>query len=77
MLDALLTDEQAELRLKMGRRKPTTAAELAKKTGRDESKIQSMLDELSDIGLVEYNRHTQQKESRGPWWGAQELKKDC
>ena len=31
MLDALLTDEQAELMLKMGRRKPTTAAELPKK----------------------------------------------
>ena len=57
MLDALLTDEQAELMLKMGRRKPTTAAELAKKTGGEEAKIQSLLDELADIGLVEYNRH--------------------
>ena len=57
MLDALLTDEQAELMLKMGRRKPTTAAELAKKTGGEEAKIQALLDELADIGLVEYNRH--------------------
>ena len=57
MLDALLTDEQAELMLKMGRRKPTTAAELAKKTSGEEAKIQTMLDELADIGLVEYNRH--------------------
>ena len=51
------TDEQAELMLKMGRRKPTTAAELAKKTGGEEAKIQALLDELADIGLVEYNRH--------------------
>ena len=57
MLDALLTDEMAELMLKMGRRKPTTAAELAKKSGWDEARIQELLDELSDIGLVEYNRH--------------------
>ena len=57
MLDALLTDEQAELMLKMGRRKPTTAAELAKKTGGEEAKIQALLDELADIGLVEYNRN--------------------
>ena len=57
MLDALLTDEMAELMLKMGRRKPATAAELAKKTGWDEARVQSLLDELCDIGLVEYNRH--------------------
>ena len=57
MLDALLTDEMAELMLKMGRRRPATAAELAKKTGWDEPRVQSLLDDLCDIGLAEYNRH--------------------
>ena len=57
MLDALLTDEMAELMLKMGRRKPATAAELSKRIGWEESRIQGLLDELSGIGLVEYNRH--------------------
>ena len=58
MLDALLTDEMAGLMLTMGRRKPTTAAELAQKTGREETRIQKLLDELSEIGLVEYNRRS-------------------
>ena len=58
MLDALLTDEMAGLMLTMGRRKPTTAAELAQKTGREEARIQELLDELSEIGLVEYNRRS-------------------
>ena len=49
MLDTLLTDEMAELMLKMGRRRPTTAAELAKKTGWDEARIQKLLDELAEI----------------------------
>ena len=57
MLDVLLTDEMAELMLKMGRRRPTTASELSKKTGWEETRIQTLLDELSEIGLVEYNRH--------------------
>ncbi len=57
MLDTLLTDEMAELMLKMGRRKPTTAAALAEKTGWDEERVQTLLDELSEIGIVEYNRH--------------------
>ena len=57
MLDALLTDEMAELMLKMCRRRPATAAELSKKTGWEEARIQQLLDELAEIGLVEYNRH--------------------
>jgi len=61
MLDALLTDEMAELMLKMGRRKPTTAAALSKKTGWEEARIQALLDELSEIGLVEYNRHNRDR----------------
>ena len=49
MLDALLTDEQAELMLKMGRRKPTTAAELAKKTGNAENFIKEIRKTLEEL----------------------------
>ncbi len=57
MLDKLLTDEMAELMLVMGRRKPTTAAELSRKLAWDEERVQKLLDELSEIGIVEYNWH--------------------
>ena len=45
MLDTLLTDEMAELMLKMGRRRPTTAAELSEKNGWGEARVQQLLDE--------------------------------
>lgn len=57
MLDELLTDEMADLMLKMEVRKPITAAELAKKIKWDEARVQKLLDEISKIGLVEYNWH--------------------
>ncbi len=57
LLDLLLTDDMAYMMLKMGRRKPKTAAEIAKKTKWSEAKVQSLLDELCDIGAVEYNHH--------------------
>lgn len=57
MLDKLLSDDMARLALKMGVRKPTTAKELAGKIKWDEAKVQSLLDEMADIGIVEYNRH--------------------
>ena len=56
-LDALLTDEMAELILAMGRRKPTTPEELSEKIGWETAKVQSLLDEMTDIGIVEYNHH--------------------
>ncbi len=56
-LDALLTDEMAELVLAMGRRKPTTPEELAAKIGWESGKVQTLLDEMADIGIVEYNHH--------------------
>ena len=55
MLDAILTDEMAELMLKMKVRKPYTPAELAKKLKWDEAKVQSLLEELAQTGIVEYN----------------------
>ena len=55
MLDELLTDDMARIALKMGVRKPTTPALLAKKLGWDEDKVQRLLDEMADIGIVEFN----------------------
>lgn len=57
MLDELLTDEMAELMLKMEVRKPITASELAKKIKWDEARVQTLLDDIAKIGLVEYNWH--------------------
>lgn len=57
MLDALLTDEMAELVLKMEVRKPVTVAELAKKIKWDEVRVQRILDEVAQMGLIEYNWH--------------------
>ncbi len=57
MLDEILTDEMAQLMLKMKVRKPYTPAELAKKIGWEESRVEKLLEELAQIGIVEYNWH--------------------
>ena len=55
MLDELLTDDMARIALKMGVRKPTTPDVLAKKLGWEEDKVQKLLDEMADIGIIEFN----------------------
>ncbi len=62
MLDLLLTDEMAEMVLKMGRRKPITFEHLVKKMGWEETRTRRVLDSLTDIGVVEFNRHNEKKE---------------
>lgn len=63
-LDALLTDEMAEVVLAMGRRKPRTLDEVVKLTGKEKSHVEELLKELSILGIVEYNwenpRHEKQ-----------------
>ena len=54
-LDALLTDEQAEVALSMGRRKPRTLDEVVKLCGKDKTTTEKILEELSVMGIVEYN----------------------
>ena len=54
-LDALLTDEQAEVALSMGRRKPRTLDEVVKLCGKDRETTEKLLEELSVMGIVEYN----------------------
>ncbi len=54
-LDMLLTDEQAEVALSMGRRQPKTAPEVAKLCGKSLEETTKLLEEMSVIGVVEYN----------------------
>ncbi len=54
-LAMLLTDEQAELALKMGVRTPRTMADLVKLTGKTEAELEPMLADMSFSGILEYN----------------------
>ena len=54
-LAGVVTDEMAEVALKMKVRKPMTFPQLLKVTGKDEAKLQELLDEMSMIGILEYN----------------------
>ena len=63
-LDALLTDEQAEVALSMGRRKPRTLDEVVKLCGKDRDTTEKLLEELSVMGIVEYNWENPQHEKQ-------------
>lgn len=54
-LAGVVTDEMAEVALKMKVRKPMTFPQLLKATGKNEERLQELLDEMSKIGLLEYN----------------------
>ena len=53
--DAVVTDEMADILLKMKVREHYTMAQLVKITGRDEAYLEKVLGEMSYIGLLEYN----------------------
>ena len=63
-LSLLLTDEMAEIALKMGVRKPKTLADMVKLTGMEAEKLEPLLEEMSYRGILEYNwenpTHTKQ-----------------
>ncbi len=63
-LDMLLTDEQAEVALSMGRRKPKTLDEIVKRCGKDKDTVEKILTELSIMGIVEYNWENPQHEKQ-------------
>ncbi|MBO5098521.1 MAG: FAD-dependent oxidoreductase [Agathobacter sp.] len=63
-LDALLTDEQAEVALSMGRRKPRTLDEVVKLCGKDRATTEKILEELFVMGIVEYNWENPQHEKQ-------------
>ncbi len=53
--DAAATDEMADVLLKMKMRKPYTLDAMVKATGMDAEPLEKLLDEMSYIGLLEYN----------------------
>lgn len=50
-----VTDEMADVALKMKVRKPKTFAQIQKLTGMETEKLQKLLDEMAWVGLIEYN----------------------
>ena len=54
-LDALVTDEMADVALKMGVRKPKTIEQLMKLTKMECQPLQKLLDDMSWLGIIEYN----------------------
>ncbi len=63
-LSMLLTDEQAEVALKMGLRTPRTLPEIQKLTGMDAVKLEKLLEEMSFSGILEYNWENPQHEKQ-------------
>ena len=54
-LAGVVTDEEAEIALKLGVRKPKTLPEIAKLTGISEKELEPKLQEMSVKGILEYN----------------------
>ena len=52
---SLVTDEMADVALKMKVRKPKTLAQIAKITGKDPAHLEKLLTKMAYIGIVEYN----------------------
>ena len=63
-LAGVLTDEEAELAVKLGVRKPKTLAEIVKLSGLEEKKCEALLEEMSRKGLLEYNWENPKHEKR-------------
>ena len=63
-LAAVLTDEEAELALKLGVRKPKTLPEIVKLSGIKKKKCEALLEEMSRKGLLEYNWENPKREKQ-------------
>lgn len=63
-LACIVTDEMAEVALKMKVRKPMTFSQLLKATGKEEKELEKLLEEMSIVGLLEYNWENPQKEKQ-------------
>lgn len=63
-LACIVTDEMAEVALKMKVRKPMTFPQLLKATGKEEKELEKLLEEMSVVGLLEYNWENPQKEKQ-------------
>lgn len=63
-LQGIVTDEMAELALKMKVRVPITAPQLAKKAHKSIAEVEKLLAEMSNVGLVEYNWENERHEKQ-------------
>ena len=63
-LACIVTDEMADIALKMDVRVPLTFEQLKKKTKLEDAKLQSLLDQMSYIGLLEYNWENEKREKQ-------------
>ena len=54
-LDGVMTDEIVDVALKMGVRKPKTIEQLMKLTKMERQPLQKLLDDMSWLGIIEYN----------------------
>ena len=54
-LAGVVTDEMADVALQMDVRKPKTLPEMVKITGMEPEKLEKLLEEMSYVGLLEYN----------------------
>ena len=63
-LAALISDEEAEVCLKMKRRVPRTLADIKKLTGKTEEQLAPMLEHMSIVGVLEYNRENVKREKQ-------------
>ena len=57
-LECIVSDEEADVALQMGLRKPTTPEKIAKKMGKPVSYVQEIMDSLAGKGVLEYNYDT-------------------
>lgn len=63
-LAGVITDEEAEVALKMKVRKPKTLKEMVKLTGLEEKKCEALLEEMARKGLLEYNWENEKHEKQ-------------
>ena len=63
-LAALISDEEAEVCLKMKRRVPRTLADIKKLTGKTGEQLAPMLEHMSIVGVLEYNRENAKREKQ-------------
>lgn len=63
-LAGLVTDEMADVALKMEVRKPMTLPQLVKATGKSAEELEPLLYQMSYIGLLEYNWENERHEKQ-------------
>ena len=63
-LACVVTDEMAEVALKMKVRKPMTFSRILKATGKEEKELEKLLEEMSIVGLLEYNWENPKREKQ-------------